>query len=164
VRVELSSDAAAFVTARGGRLWVWAERPAMCCGGSPAWMRAATTAPSASADAEAGALCLQRPGPSASADAEDGALCLQRPAPSASADAEAGALCLQRPGPGGKSGFTLVPDDAIDLPPTSAPQPRPQLFFRGAGGTSPEVLEIALQGRRRPKVAAYWDGCLMAMV
>ncbi len=109
MRVELSSDAAAFVTACGGQLWVWAERPAMCCSGSPAWMRAATTAP------------------------------------------------------GGKSGFVLVPDDAIDRPPTSATRPRLQLFFRGAGGTSPEVLEIAMRGRRHPKVAAYWDGCLMAM-
>ena len=26
------------------------------------------------------------------------------------------------------------------------------------------LLEIGLRGRRRPKVAAYWDGCLMAMV
>ncbi len=110
MRVEVSSDAAAFVTARGGRLWVWAERPPMCCGGSPAWMRAATTAPS------------------------------------------------------GRSGFARVPDDVIDLPPTSAPWPRLQLFFRGAGGMAPEVLEIAMQGRRHPKVAAYWDGCLMAMV
>jgi hypothetical protein len=128
VRVEVSSEAAAFVTARGGRLWVWAERPAMCCAGSPAWMRAATTAPSASADAEAGALCLQRPGPV------------------------------------GKSGFALVPDDSIDLAPTSDPRPRLQLFFRSAGGICPDVLEIGMSGRRHPKVAAYWDGCLMAMV
>jgi hypothetical protein len=110
VRVEVSSDAAAFVTASGGRLWVWTERPVMCCGGSPAWMRAATTAP------------------------------------------------------GGKSGFDLVPDDAIGLPPASTPRPRLQLFFRRAGGMSPDVLEIAMEGRRHPKVAAYWDGCLMAMV
>ena len=33
--------------------------------------------------------------------------------------------------------------------------------FSQFGG--PEVLEIAIEGRRRPKVAAYWDGCLMAM-
>jgi hypothetical protein len=26
------------------------------------------------------------------------------------------------------------------------------------------VLEIGLHGRRRPRVEAYWDGCLMAMV
>ncbi len=31
------------------------------------------------------------------------------------------------------------------------------------GGLSPDVLEIGLYGRRRPKVQAYWDGCLMAM-
>jgi hypothetical protein len=109
VRVKVSAEAAAFVAECGGRLWVWAERPPMCCGGSPAWMRAATTAPT------------------------------------------------------GKSGFALVPDDAIDLP-TPALPPLLQLFFRGAGGMSPDVLEIAMQGRRHPKVAAYWDGCLMAMV
>jgi hypothetical protein len=26
------------------------------------------------------------------------------------------------------------------------------------------VLEIGLHGGRRPRVEAYWDGCLMAMV
>ncbi len=82
----------------------------MCCGGSPAWMRAATTAPT------------------------------------------------------GKSGFTLVPDDAIDLSPTLAPRPRLELYFRATGGMSPDVLEIEMRGKRHPKVAAYWDGCLMAMV
>jgi hypothetical protein len=110
VRVQVSSEAADFVSACGGRLWVWAERPPMCCGGSPAWMRAATSAP------------------------------------------------------GGKTGFALVPDDAIDLPSTGALEPRLQLFFRATGGMSPDVLEIAMQGKRHPKVAAYWDGCLMAMV
>ncbi len=66
--------------------------------------------------------------------------------------------------PAGKTGFAVVPDDSIDLPATSCPRPRLQLYFRGAGGLSPDVLEIAMSGRRRPKVAAYWDGCLMAMV
>jgi len=37
------------------------------------------------------------------------------------------------------------------------------VHFRGAGGQHPDVLEIALKGRHRPQVAAYWDGCLMAM-
>jgi hypothetical protein len=66
--------------------------------------------------------------------------------------------------PGGKSGFVLVPEDSIDPPPTSATGQELQLFFRAAGGISPDVLEIAMRGRRHPKVAAYWDGCLMAMV
>ena len=32
------------------------------------------------------------------------------------------------------------------------------------GDLLPDVLEIGLRGRRRPRVEAYWDGCLMAMV
>jgi hypothetical protein len=38
-----------------------------------------------------------------------------------------------------------------------------QVYFRAIGDLRPDVLEIGLQGRRRPRVAAYWDGCLMAM-
>jgi hypothetical protein len=98
VLVEISSDATSFVQARGGRLWVWAAYPRMCCAGSPAWMHAATEPP---------------------------------------ADL---------------SGFSRV--DAGDV----------QIWFRGAGNRSPDVLEIGLRGRRRPRVEAYWDGCLMAMV
>jgi hypothetical protein len=33
------------VAARGGRLWVWAAHPRMCCAGTPAYMHAATGAP-----------------------------------------------------------------------------------------------------------------------
>jgi hypothetical protein len=29
--------------------------------------------------------------------------------------------------------------------------------------SGPWVLEIGMRGRRKPKVQAYWDGCLMAM-
>jgi hypothetical protein len=36
------------------------------------------------------------------------------------------------------------------------------VYFRTVAGQRPDVLEIALKGRRRPQVAAYWDGCLMA--
>jgi hypothetical protein len=54
--------------------------------------------------------------------------------------------------PPGLSGFSPVPADGV------------QVWFRGVGGRWPDVLEIGLRGRRRPKVAAYWDGCLMAMV
>jgi hypothetical protein len=43
MRVEVSPEAAEFVRARGGRLWVWAARPPKCC--TPAFMRAATEPP-----------------------------------------------------------------------------------------------------------------------
>jgi hypothetical protein len=46
MRVDVSADAAEFVRAQGGQLWVWAARPRMCCGGSPAYLHAATAAPS----------------------------------------------------------------------------------------------------------------------
>ena len=100
--VKISSDAAAAIAANGGRLWVWAARPRMCCAGTPALMHAATSPPE------------------------------------------------------GRSGFDAVSDGSI---PAGL-----QVFFRPSGGMRPEVLEVALEGRRRPKVAAYWDGCLMAMV
>jgi hypothetical protein len=54
--------------------------------------------------------------------------------------------------PAGLSGFRRVA--AGDL----------QIWFRGVGGRLPDVLEIGLRGTRRPRVEAYWDGCLMAMV
>jgi len=38
------------------------------------------------------------------------------------------------------------------------------VYFRASRGRCPDVLEIAIEGKRRPKVAAYWDGCRMAMV
>jgi hypothetical protein len=57
--------------------------------------------------------------------------------------------------PEGLSGFGAVPADLVP--------PGLRIWFRDAGGMQPEVLEIALAGRRHPKVAAYWDGCLMAM-
>lgn len=45
MRVEVSPEAAAFVAARGGTVWVWARRPLMCCNGTPAVMRASTSPP-----------------------------------------------------------------------------------------------------------------------
>jgi hypothetical protein len=39
-----------------------------------------------------------------------------------------------------------------------------RVWFRGVGGQLPDVLEIGMRGRRHPRVEAYWDGCLMAMV
>jgi hypothetical protein len=38
-----------------------------------------------------------------------------------------------------------------------------EVWFRAPGGRAPDVLEVALQGRRKPRVEAYWDGCRMAM-
>jgi hypothetical protein len=101
VRVQISTEAANLVSANGGRLWVWAARPRMCCYGAPAWMHAATAPPI------------------------------------------------------GLSGFTQLPAEALP--------PGLDVYFRAVGGLTPDVLEIAIEGRRRPKVAAYWDGCLMAM-
>jgi len=43
--VEVSGEAAEFVRARGGRLWVWAATPRLCCWGMPAMMHAATKPP-----------------------------------------------------------------------------------------------------------------------
>jgi hypothetical protein len=98
VRVQVSAEAAEFVRARGGRVWVWAAHPRMCCSGAPAWMHAATRPPT------------------------------------------------------GLAGFSEVADADV------------QVWFRGVGGLRPDVLEIGLRARRQPKVEAYWDGCLMAMV
>jgi hypothetical protein len=101
VRVQISPGAAEFVAANGGQLWVWAARPRLCCSGSPAWMRAALTAPD------------------------------------------------------GVTGFVTVdPADAGGV----------RIRYRPTAGQRPDVLEIGLTGGRRPRVAAYWDGCLMAMV
>ncbi|MFY9889713.1 MAG: hypothetical protein WAK71_15475 [Streptosporangiaceae bacterium] len=45
MRVEISASAVQHVASRGGRLWVWAARPRLCCSGAPAWMHAATDPP-----------------------------------------------------------------------------------------------------------------------
>ena len=95
--VEVSSEAAEFIGQRGGRIWVWAAHPRMCCAGSPAWMHAATEPPA------------------------------------------------------GLSGFSIVAAAGV------------QVHFRTAGGGQPGTLEIGMHGRRRPRIEAYWDGCLMAM-
>jgi predicted kinase len=97
MRVEASREAAGFVRAHGGRLWVWAAHPRMCCAGTPAYMHAATEAPP------------------------------------------------------GLPGFTRAPAAGLEL------------WFRARGGIRPDVLEIGLRGRRRPRVEAYWDGCLFAL-
>jgi hypothetical protein len=97
MRVEASAEVASFVRARGGRLWVWAAHPRMCCAGTPAYMHAATEEPP------------------------------------------------------GVPGFVPVPVAGFEL------------FFRVPAGSLPDVLEIGLRGRRRPRVEAYWDGCLFAL-
>lgn len=51
------------------------------------------------------------------------------------------------------SGFVLLDADSTE---------GLQVFFRAAHGQRPEVLEIGLKGKRRPRIAAYWNGCLMA--
>ena len=45
MRVEVSPQAAELIGQRGGRLWVWAARPPVCGGGTPAYMHAATEQP-----------------------------------------------------------------------------------------------------------------------
>jgi hypothetical protein len=54
--------------------------------------------------------------------------------------------------PPGLTGFLPMTAAGIDV------------FFRPAGDHQPATLDIALHGRRRPQVEAYWDGCLMAML
>ena len=34
-----------------------------------------------------------------------------------------------------------------------------ELWFLAPAGSQPDVLEIGLHGKRRPRVEAYWDGC-----
>jgi hypothetical protein len=43
------------------------------------------------------------------------------------------------------------------------PAARLELWFRALGGIEPDVLEIGLRGRRRPRIEAYWDGCPFAL-
>jgi hypothetical protein len=100
MRVEVSPEAALLLRELGGRLWVWAARPRMCCWGTPAYMHAATERPPR------------------------------------------------------LSGFRLVLQTGQD---------GVEVWFRAPAGRVPDVLEIGLRGRRRPRVEAYWDGCLIAL-
>ena len=100
MRVEVSPEAARQVRRLGGRVWVWASRPRMCCWGTPAYMQAATERPQ------------------------------------------------------GLSGFRLVLQTGQD---------GVEVWFRAPAGRVPDVLEVGLRGRRRPRVEAYWDGCRIAL-
>jgi hypothetical protein len=53
--------------------------------------------------------------------------------------------------PAGLSGFTVIPCDGVEI------------LFRACAGRVPDVLEIGVRGERRPRVEAYWDGCVIAL-
>jgi hypothetical protein len=99
MRIDVSAAASEFVRSHGGRLWVWAAYPRMCCSGTPAYMHAATDCPARISD------------------------------------------------------FRTVVAGPADL----------EIWFRAPAGQFPDVLEIGMRGRRRARVEAYWDGCLMAL-
>jgi hypothetical protein len=58
---------------------------------------------------------------------------------------------------------------AATKPPSDPSEFRPlyaaglEVWYRIPGGRRPEVLEIGMHGRRRPRVEAYWDGCIYAL-
>jgi hypothetical protein len=57
-----------------------------------------------------------------------------------------------------------APDGLTGFRPLSAHlSPGLTIYFRTVSGQQPAVLELGMAGRRHAKVAAYWDGCLMAM-
>jgi len=56
---------------------------------------------------------------------------------------------------------TTEPDDVSGF--VSSAAAGLDIVFRAPGGRFPDVLEIALVGKRRARVEAYWDGCLMVM-
>jgi hypothetical protein len=99
MRVEASAEAVDFIQRQGGRLWVWAARPRLCCWGTPAYMYTSTEPPK------------------------------------------------------GLTGF-----DAVSFAPVGV-----EIWFRAPAGRFPDVLEIELRGRRRARVEAYWDGCVIAL-
>lgn len=55
--------------------------------------------------------------------------------------------------PAGLSGFSALPSVPAGL----------EIWFRVPAGRLPDVLEIGMRGSRRPRIEAYWDGCLMAL-
>jgi hypothetical protein len=53
--------------------------------------------------------------------------------------------------PARKAGFRRIQADGLEL------------WFSPPLGQLPDVLEIDLRGKRKPRVEAYWDGCLLAL-
>ncbi len=53
--------------------------------------------------------------------------------------------------PPGVARFRHIPATGLDL------------WFRAPAGPPPSTLEIALRGKRHPRLEAYWDGCLFAL-
>ena len=49
------------------------------------------------------------------------------------------------------TGFSLVSRDQIDI------------WFCSPGGRVPDVLEIGVWGKRKPRVEAYWNGLRVAL-
>jgi hypothetical protein len=56
--------------------------------------------------------------------------------------------------PSDLSGFRLVPHTGQD---------GVEVWFRAPAGRLPDLLEIGLRDRSRPRVEAYWDGCRVAL-
>jgi hypothetical protein len=38
-----------------------------------------------------------------------------------------------------------------------------RILFRSTGGPDPDVLVLTLEGRRRPRPAAYWNGAALVL-
>ncbi len=129
MRVEVSPQAATYVAEHGGSLWVWAERPGLCCNGTPAVMKARTSPP-------------------------------KDPTGFTTVAVPVGGTLL--------AGGSAVPGTPRTPRPRAPDGPEPpvagiDVLFRAPGGRCPDVLEVAMRGRRNPKVEAYWDGCLLMM-
>ena len=58
---------------------------------------------------------------------------------------------------------------AATKPPSDPSEFRPihlaglEVWYRIPGDRRPDVLEIGMRGKRRPRVEAYWDGCIYAL-
>ncbi len=55
--------------------------------------------------------------------------------------------------PTGLTGFGAVSSSPAGL----------RIWFRAPGERLPDILEVGMRGKRRPRIEAYWDGCLFAM-
>ena len=53
--------------------------------------------------------------------------------------------------PPGLAGFSPVHSDGLEV------------WFRAPAGRQPDVLEIDVRGRRRPRIEAYWEGCAFVL-